>query len=325
MRSLIVATAAFISLVFATAAFAGDTPSTPTSIPVAPKLGQGSNCATDNYPALAVRLNHEGSTVLTVHIDDKGAVTGTDIAQSSGWPELDDAAKQCVAKNWHFTAATQDGKPVASVKQYRIIWKLRGNTSRPHLLAPMEVACSDIFADAKPRWPSYQSATVQFRINIAGITAFPFIAVSSGDTLFDAKAVQCITRLKYNAAIIDDTPIEVSWSAAVRWSPRTGLAYTDPYRLGIFCPDSDFPVDLWKNDPPDGTVISFHLVQGGATAGAAIERSSGNPALDQAALKCVQAWRNPLAMVMSTAPDVADVLRFNWRQGHAFVLGDTWK
>jgi TonB family protein len=110
----------------------------------------------------------------------------------------------------------------------------------------------------------------------------------------------------------------------VRWSPRTGLAYTDRYRIASYCKDDQFPPDLWKGDPPSGTVISFHIVQGGAVAGAAIERSSGNPALDQAALKCVQGWRNPYAVMLTASPDVADVVRFTWRQGHAFVLDDIW-
>jgi TonB family protein len=322
MRSFILAIIAFISPVLTASAFAESPTPTPAIPPALDKTNPHNNCAAQYYPALAVRLNHEGSTVLTVRIDDKGGVTGADIAQSSGWPELDDASQQCITKNWHFTPATQDGKPVASSKQYRIVWKLRGNTSQPHLLAPMESACADIFADAKPRWISYQSAAVQFRITVAGATMFPFVAISSGDTLFDAKAVQCVARLKYNAAILEDVATEISWSAAVRWSPRTGLAYTDPYRIGPYCADENFPADLWKGDPPDGTVISFHIVQSGVTSGAAIERSSGNQALDQAALKCVQGWRNPFAALVATAPDVGAVVRFNWHQGHAFVLDD---
>jgi TonB family protein len=327
MRPFIVAIAACVSLVLATATFADNIAAKALVMPPQPQLvkANGNNCASSYYPPEAVRLNEQGATTIKIHIDAIGKVTGVDVVGSSGFAVLDQASKDCVAQRWHFTPATQDGKPIASTKEYRIVWKLTGNSSGPHLLSPMEIACADIFTDAKPRWTAYQSAAVQFRISVSGATVFPFIAISSGDTLFDAKAVQCVTRLKYNAAILDDVPIEVSWGAAVRWSPRTGLAYTDPYRLGLYCPDSDFPVDLWKGDPPGGTVISFHIIQGGEVAGAAIERSSGNPALDQAALKCVQTWRNPITLMIGTAPDVADVLRFNWRQGHAFILDDTWK
>ncbi|HEY2033429.1 MAG TPA: TonB family protein [Rhizomicrobium sp.] len=325
MRAFIVAIAAFVPLIFVTAAFAENTTPAPATPPALDTSNPHNNCASGYYPPRAVRLNEQGATTVLVHIDATGKPTDTEVATSSGFEDLDQASRDCIVKNWHFTPATQDGKSVASTKQYRIVWKLTGNTSQPHLVAPMEVACADIFADAKPRWTSYQSAAVQFRITVAGTTMFPFIAISSGDTLFDAKAVQCITRLKYNAAILDDVAKEVSWSAAVRWSPRTGLAYTDPYRIGPYCPDGNFPADLWKGDPPDSTVISFHIVQGGVTAGTAIERSSGNPALDQAALKCVQTWRSPFAAFMATAPDVGANVRFNWREGHAFVLDDGWR
>lgn len=327
MRSFIVAFVVIISLASAIAAFADS--SAPASSPPSPQAklanGHGNNCASEFYPSEAVRLEEEGSTTLNVHIDATGQPTGVDVATSSGFADLDQASKDCVMKKWHFSPATQDGKPVASTKQYRIIWKLRGNSAPPRLLTPMEVSCADIFTDAKPRWTSYQSVMLQFRISDKGSVIFPFVAISSGDTLFDAKAVRCATRLRYNAAVINDVSMEMSWSAAVRWSPRTGLAYTDPYHIGPYCSDSDFPPDLWKGDPPDGTVISFHMVNGGEVAGAAIERSSGNPALDQAALKCIQDSRNPWALMLSTSSDVGDIVRFNWRQGHAFVQDDIIK
>jgi TonB family protein len=325
MRYFIMAFAAVISLAFATEVFA-DTSSRP-SPPPSPmaKLanGRGNDCASGFYPPEAVRREEEGSTTLTVHIDADGKPTGADISTSSGFADLDQASRDCVMRKWHFSPAMQDGRPVASTKQYRIVWKLRGGSAPPRLLTPMEVSCADIFTDAKPRWTSYQSATLQFRISDKGSVIFPFVAISSGDTLFDAKAVRCATRLRYNAGVIDDAPTELSWSADVRWSPRTGLAYTDPYRLGPHCSDSAFPPDLWKGDPPEGTVISFHIVGSGEVAGAAIERSSGNPALDQAALKCIQDWRSPWASMIATSGDVGDVVLFNWREGHAFVLDDT--
>jgi TonB family protein len=323
MRPLVVFALALLVQTYSSYAFADSAPSA-SPAPQAALKGPANNCAATHYPALAVRLNHEGATTLAVHIDETGKPTAVDITQSSGFDELDDAGKECVLSAWHFIPATTNGKPVPSVKQYKVVWKLRGESSPPHLLGSMEASCGDIFADAKARWTSYQSATLQFRVSSTGAVIFPFVGVSSGDTLFDAKAVQCMTRLKYNAAIYDNAPIELSWSAAVRWSPHTGLAYTDRYRITSYCGDDQFPPDLWKGDPPNSTVISFHVVQDGVLAGAAIERSSGNPALDQAALKCVQGWRNPYLVMLAGSPDEADVVRFTWRQGHAFTLDDIW-
>jgi protein TonB len=88
--------------------------------------GKATRCASSFYPALAVRLNHEGATLVTVHIGADGSVTGADVAESSGHDELDQAAVSCVNRVWNFQPAMQNGHPVASTKQYRIVWKLTG-------------------------------------------------------------------------------------------------------------------------------------------------------------------------------------------------------
>ncbi len=103
-------------------------PPPPKAAAVAATLaaGRGNNCAAKYYPALAIRLNHEGSTIVTVHISADGSVSGADIATSSGFSDLDNAAVQCVTSAWHFSPATENGAPVASSKQYKIVWKLTG-------------------------------------------------------------------------------------------------------------------------------------------------------------------------------------------------------
>ncbi|HSM96020.1 MAG TPA: energy transducer TonB [Rhizomicrobium sp.] len=98
----------------------------PAAVAATLAAGRGNNCAASYYPPLAVRLNHEGKTLVTVHIGADGSVTGADVAESSGFPELDEAATRCVQARWHFSPATENGAPVASTKQYRIVWKLSG-------------------------------------------------------------------------------------------------------------------------------------------------------------------------------------------------------
>lgn len=103
-------------------------PPAPKSTAVAATLaaGRNNNCASKYYPAIAIRLNHEGNTVVTVHISADGTVTSADVANSSGYSDLDQAAVQCVTSAWHFSPATSNGAPVESTKQYRIVWKLTG-------------------------------------------------------------------------------------------------------------------------------------------------------------------------------------------------------
>ncbi|HUB86216.1 MAG TPA: energy transducer TonB, partial [Rhizomicrobium sp.] len=103
---------------------------------------RGNNCAATSYPATAIRLNHQGSTTLTLHIDDTGKVSGVDVAQSSGFDDLDQASVDCAKSAWHFTPATKNGKPVASTKQYRIVWKLTGPQNvRPWLKMDPDGVC----------------------------------------------------------------------------------------------------------------------------------------------------------------------------------------
>lgn len=102
-------------------------PPKPTGV-TAPVLaaGRGNNCASKYYPALAVRLNHEGATVVTVHVGADGSVQNVDVATPSGFNELDQAAVECVQHGWHFQPAMQSGTAVEGTKQYRIVWKLTG-------------------------------------------------------------------------------------------------------------------------------------------------------------------------------------------------------
>lgn len=101
-------------------------PAPPAPAVTAPTLaaGPGNNCAQRYYPQMAIRLSHQGATMVSVHIGADGSVTSADVTGGSGYDELDQAAITCITNGWHFKPAEQNGAPVASVKQYRIVWKL---------------------------------------------------------------------------------------------------------------------------------------------------------------------------------------------------------
>ncbi|MBI3676626.1 MAG: TonB family protein [Proteobacteria bacterium] len=92
----------------------------------APAAAKSANCASKYYPALAVRLGHEGATIVTVAVDADGGVTGVTVATPSAFSELDDAAVKCITNGWRFKPAMQNGTPIAGSKQYKIVWKLTG-------------------------------------------------------------------------------------------------------------------------------------------------------------------------------------------------------
>jgi protein TonB len=64
------------------------------------------------YPLMAKRRGYEGITLLNVLVDAAGMVSEIKIKTSSGHLSLDSAALETV-KNWLFTPATEDGRPVA--------------------------------------------------------------------------------------------------------------------------------------------------------------------------------------------------------------------
>ncbi|WKZ11218.1 MAG: energy transducer TonB [Gammaproteobacteria bacterium] len=76
------------------------------------------------YPPQSKRLGEEGATVLRLHIDAEGKVTDAQVAQSSGFPRLDEAAVKHAMRSWRFLPGTEDGKPVAMWYEFRVVWKI---------------------------------------------------------------------------------------------------------------------------------------------------------------------------------------------------------
>jgi periplasmic protein TonB len=97
----------------------------PTGVSAPALISGGAKCQSSYYPPIAIRLNQEGTTEVTVHVGPSGEVQGVDLSNSSGHDDLDQAAIRCITNAWHFKPATENGAAVASTKQYKIIWKLQ--------------------------------------------------------------------------------------------------------------------------------------------------------------------------------------------------------
>jgi protein TonB len=99
-------------------------PAGPSSPVLSP--GSGNNCASSYYPAIAVRLNQEGTVTVAIHVGTDGSVTNVQVAESSGHDSLDEASIKCISARWHFKPAMENGVPVEGVKQMKVVWKLQG-------------------------------------------------------------------------------------------------------------------------------------------------------------------------------------------------------
>lgn len=77
-----------------------------------------------DYPPQSKRLGEEGATVLRLYILEDGRVGEAQVAQSSGFPRLDEAAMKHAKRAWRFLPGTEGGKPVAMWYDFRVVWKI---------------------------------------------------------------------------------------------------------------------------------------------------------------------------------------------------------
>jgi protein TonB len=76
------------------------------------------------YPARARALGIEGTTLLSVHISDRGRVTEVVVKKSAGHPDLDQAATAAVLR-WRFEPARRGDDAVGMWVQIPFEFKLR--------------------------------------------------------------------------------------------------------------------------------------------------------------------------------------------------------
>jgi periplasmic protein TonB len=96
----------------------------PAGITAPASIGRPHECQ-HAYPAIAVRLNQQGTVLLSFKILTDGSVSDVTVAQSSGYDSLDSAAVSC-AQNWRYKAAIQNGEPVEVPWKASVPFRLTG-------------------------------------------------------------------------------------------------------------------------------------------------------------------------------------------------------
>jgi protein TonB len=86
----------------------------PTTAPTA----VAGSCKHPEYPAISDRLNEEGTVVLKMNVGVDGSVKATEVASSSGFKRLDDAAVAALSL-CKFKPATTNGQPSEGVATVR--------------------------------------------------------------------------------------------------------------------------------------------------------------------------------------------------------------
>lgn len=90
---------------------------------VAAHLQASGTCQKPEYPALSRRREEQGAVMLRFLIGIDGNVLESQVAQSSGFARLDEAARAALSK-CQFKPGTVDGIPEPSWASLKYIWRL---------------------------------------------------------------------------------------------------------------------------------------------------------------------------------------------------------
>jgi bla regulator protein BlaR1 len=92
--------------------------------PIIPAVANFATCVKPMYPKESLRYEHQGTVTLAFKIGADGKVQESNLKNSSGFPLLDETAREAIAK-CQFRPATQGGKPIAAWMQMQYVWTLK--------------------------------------------------------------------------------------------------------------------------------------------------------------------------------------------------------
>jgi TonB family protein len=81
------------------------------------------------YPVTAQRAGEEGTVVVNVFVTQSGKPQRFNVAKSSGYPDLDDAAV-ATALDWKYVPAFRDGDSVADWTAVKVVYKLPNSANQ---------------------------------------------------------------------------------------------------------------------------------------------------------------------------------------------------
>ena len=84
----------------------------------------GVHCPQPTYPKMSRRLQEEGLVTLRFLVGTDGHVLQTEIASTSGFSRLDDAARTALSQ-CQFRPAMQDGQATQSWTAIKYLWRLQ--------------------------------------------------------------------------------------------------------------------------------------------------------------------------------------------------------
>jgi len=77
-----------------------------------------------SFPAMSKKLREEGTVMLRVHVGASGEALSVEVAQSSGYARLDDAARRAVQK-WKFVPSKRGDTAVDGIAMVPLVFSLK--------------------------------------------------------------------------------------------------------------------------------------------------------------------------------------------------------
>ncbi|MGB6144596.1 MAG: energy transducer TonB, partial [Rhodanobacter sp.] len=100
-------------------------PAPPPDIAAGSDLSYGTR-PSPPYPPMAARQRHEGTVTLLILVGLDGSPKSVEVEKSSGYRELDRAAKDWVMRHWKFNPEVKAGKKVEGYARVPINFNLSG-------------------------------------------------------------------------------------------------------------------------------------------------------------------------------------------------------
>jgi TonB family protein len=221
------------------------------------------------------------------------------IVKSTGDDDLDQATLTCVS-NWHYRPATRDGVAVEISWNAQVNWMMHGPAMSP---------CGR-YAKVTPELLAGITGVtkVSLRIQQDGSVSDTGLMRSSGNDVLDQAALLCISRMRFDVSRARLPTSGIAKSLSVNWRadlpPATRKTDADKFQnpSEAKLPSGTTPPTVVQfsfcgapsgSDPGNAgtTEISFKIGIDGVVKAAAISKSSGDQALDNATERCIAAWK----------------------------------
>ncbi len=249
-----------------------------------------SSCKRPEYPTASFGAGETGVVLLRFLVDPEGKVAKTIVERSSGYPQLDDAARTAL-ELCKFEPATLDGKATSTWTAIEYVWTIRDpEDSRASTAINTTPRLAISFCE-KPQYPaaardSRENGTVQlkFVVNPTGKVVDSKVVRSSGYERLDEAARRALEVCNFEPAMREGTPTTASVELEYVWSliGPSGVRQP-PAVLPGSCDRPQYPQLSRRRNETGKVALRFYIDETGMVVMREVERSSGYQLLDNAA------------------------------------------